>query len=101
MKISCYLFLVFACANFLVTVVLAALGRFASDATRSDGMSFYVPIGVINLLLDVAIIVLPMPALYKLQIDLGKRISLIAIFALGFWYVNSPSSIPYLQPLIS
>ena len=40
--------------------------------------------GVINLVLDVVVIVLPLPYLYKLQLKLSKRISLIGIFALGF-----------------
>ena len=40
--------------------------------------------GIVNLVLDIAVILVPMPFLYTLHLQLSKRISLIGIFALGF-----------------
>lgn len=41
-------------------------------------------LAIINILLDVFIILLPIPELYKLNMPLKKKISLIFVFALGF-----------------
>lgn len=40
--------------------------------------------GIVNLILDVAVIALPLRYLYTLHLKLSKRISLIGIFGLGF-----------------
>lgn len=37
----------------------------------------------INIILDVAIVVLPMPVLFKLHMRLSKRIGVAAMFAVG------------------
>ena len=39
----------------------------------------------INMILDVAIVVLPMPVLWTLQMPLKSKIALSGIFSLGLW----------------
>lgn len=39
--------------------------------------------GVINVVTDVSILILPIPHIYKLQLELYKRLALIAIFSVG------------------
>jgi hypothetical protein len=39
--------------------------------------------GVINLLTDVAVLLIPMPLLYRLQMPTYKKVALIAVFGLG------------------
>lgn len=41
----------------------------------------------INIALDVAVIVLPLPELFRLSLSLRKRLQIIAMFAVGFLYV--------------
>ena len=53
-------------------------------------VSSFTATGIINLITDVAVIVLPMSSLYKLQMALYKKITLIAVFGLGIVYVFSP-----------
>ena len=48
-------------------------------------------IGIVNLLLDVAVVVLPMPVLWGLKLDTGKKIKLSGMFGLGIAYVPSIS----------
>ena len=43
----------------------------------------YVGIGTINLLLDIFVIGIPMPSLWKLKLPVEKKVSLMGIFALG------------------
>lgn len=45
----------------------------------------YISVSIINLILDLAIFLLPMPLLWGLQMPLKKRILLMGIFGLGFW----------------
>lgn len=39
--------------------------------------------GVINLLTDVAVLAMPMPLLYKLQLPLYKKLVLVGVFSVG------------------
>jgi hypothetical protein len=39
--------------------------------------------GVINLVTDVAVLVTPMPSLYRLQMAKYKKVTLITVFGLG------------------
>lgn len=43
--------------------------------------------GVLNLLTDVMVLVLPMPYLAKLQMRLYKKLVLLGVFSIGFLYV--------------
>lgn len=44
----------------------------------------YEAFGIINLTIDLAIVVLPMPLLWGLQLPVAKKIALTAIFGIGF-----------------
>ena len=48
----------------------------------------YEAFGIINLFIDLAIVILPMPPLWGLQLPVAKRIALTAIFGVGFVYVE-------------
>ena len=50
-------------------------------------LDFY--IGISNLILDVAAVVLPMPVLWGLKMAMAKRIMLVVMFGLGTVYVLS------------
>ena len=44
-------------------------------------------IGIFNLLLDVCVVVIPMPILWGLKMNMSKKIALTGIFGLGTVYV--------------
>ena len=44
-------------------------------------------IGIFNLILDVTAVVLPMPVLWGLNLDMGKKIKLSGMFGMGIAYV--------------
>lgn len=44
--------------------------------------------GILNLILDVTVILLPMPMLWGLQIKRGKKWALTGVFGLGALYVR-------------
>lgn len=48
----------------------------------------YEAFGIINLIIDLAIVILPMPLLWGLQLPIAKRVALTAIFGVGFVYVK-------------
>ncbi|KAL2856462.1 hypothetical protein BJY01DRAFT_263514 [Aspergillus pseudoustus] len=48
-----------------------------------DQVASFTATGVINLLTDVVVLVLPMPSLYRLQMATYKKVTLIAVFGLG------------------
>lgn len=47
-------------------------------------------IGIFNLLMDVAVLILPMPVLWGLQMAVSKKIVLSLIFGMGVVYVAIP-----------
>ncbi|KAJ0117714.1 integral membrane protein [Diaporthe amygdali] len=49
-----------------------------------DQVLSFIITGTINLATDVAIVILPLPALYKLRMGIYKKLALVAIFSLGF-----------------
>ena len=50
--------------------------------------------GIVNLITDVAVLALPMPYLYKLQLPLYKKIVLISVFSVGFLWAPHPDPSP-------
>ena len=38
-----------------------------------------------NVLIDLVMLVLPLPVLWRLQMSMGRKVSLAAVFALGYW----------------
>ena len=47
----------------------------------------YTGIGVIDLVTDIAIFILPIPMIWNLQVSTGNRVALFAVFGLGTWCV--------------
>ena len=46
-------------------------------------LTYYLSTAIVNLLIDVAIVVLPLPILWGLQMKTSRKIALTAIFSLG------------------
>jgi len=53
------------------------------DGKCADTTKAFLSAGIINLLIDVVVIILPMPMLWKLQIPLGKKLAITAMFSMG------------------
>lgn len=49
-----------------------------------DGKAASKASGIFNVISDFAILIMPMPILWKLQMSLRKKLSTISVFALGF-----------------
>ena len=62
------------------------------DGTCGNATQAYEAVGIINLITDLAIIILPMPLLWQLQLPLAKKVALTAIFGIGIVYVSSPKA---------
>jgi hypothetical protein len=73
-----FLFCIPLAANWDRTIPNAKCGNMAAE---------FISVGTINLLIDVAIIVLPMPVLWNLQLPIRKKLGLTAIFGIGALYV--------------
>ena len=54
-----------------------------NGGTCGNQPKIYLSTGIMNLLLDVTIIVLPMPMLWRLQLALSKKIALSLVFGMG------------------
>ena len=79
--------------------VLLWIGSFIEDLTVCQPLSYtwnesipghcgdilagYVFSAIINVILDVAVIFLPMPVLWKLQMRLSKKVLIFGVFGLG------------------
>ncbi len=44
----------------------------------------------INMVLDLSIVILPMPVLWGLQLPLRKKVWLSGVLSIGLWYVRTP-----------
>lgn len=54
----------------------------------------YIATAVINIATDIALLVLPIPVLARLQMPLLEKAALIAMFSIGSMYVALPSHAP-------
>jgi hypothetical protein len=54
-----------------------------SSVRCGDQRTFYLWYITQSLLLDVVVVVMPMPLLYRLQVSVFKRVSLMLIFGMG------------------
>lgn len=52
-----------------------------------DRMSWYLASAFINAFLDLTILLLPMPMIWRLQMSRQKKISVTLVFVLGYWSV--------------
>ncbi|KAJ8112813.1 hypothetical protein OPT61_g4906 [Boeremia exigua] len=77
-------------AGFLICRPLSKNWNFAMPGVCGSQPAFYFAMGIINLLTDSAIIVLPMPYLYKLQLATGKKVLTMALLGIGIgtWAVT-------------
>ncbi len=53
------------------------------DGECADTTKAFLSAGIINLLLDVCIVVMPMPLLWKLKMPIANKIGISAMFSLG------------------
>lgn len=72
---------------FLEAFLLCEPVQFNWDKTIEGSCSgqryAFLATGIVNLLIDVFIVVLPMPLVFRLQMSIGRRISVAAMFSLG------------------
>lgn len=59
------------------------------SGTCIDVTLFYLAFGIVNMVNDVVILILPIPTIAKLQLSWRKRISIMAIMLLGCLYIMS------------
>ena len=57
-----------------------------------DSYGSFIGAAAPNVLIDVIILVLPMPMLWKLNVKLRRKLALIGAFAVGYWLVKSRRS---------
>ena len=92
-RLTCYAILILNTIFFITTFLsyfLSAIpvGCKWSDtidcSSAVDAKSIDLLVAVFNLLLDVIVVVLPMPVLWSLQMAVGKKATLSGMFGLGF-----------------
>lgn len=81
-----------ATALFLILVLIETFGlcrplQFTWDKTIdgecSGEDSVYLIVGIVNTVIDVCILVLPMPMVFRLQMTLTRRMSVAGMFSFG------------------
>ena len=91
-RIACYIVHIVNAAYFVSTVLAASLicrpfaynwDQTIPGGTCGDQKRLDVFIGVFNLLMDVAVVVLPMPVLWGLQMPMAKKLVLTGMFGMG------------------
>lgn len=90
-KRFCYILMALSVAYMLMTILVDFLicnpvalnwDDFVQGHCGNQRMA-YLFTGIINLLIDVGIVVLPMPLVWKLQMPVAKRVGVSAMFGLG------------------
>jgi hypothetical protein len=61
----------------------------AMPGTCGSQPGFYFVMGIVNLITDGAIIVLPMPYLYRLQLATGRKVLAMALLGIGIGSVQA------------
>ena len=56
-----------------------------TPGTCLDSSSTFLGATITNVLIDLVLLVLPMPMIWKLQIDVGHKLALLGVFAAGYW----------------
>ncbi|KAH7384531.1 hypothetical protein BKA66DRAFT_80135 [Pyrenochaeta sp. MPI-SDFR-AT-0127] len=91
-SIFCWVFLAlnvaYALATFVVALLICRPIDYTWDPTIPGGYcgsreQLYMWHGTQNLLHDIILVAMPMPLLWKLHLPIGKKVSLIVIFAMG------------------
>ncbi len=60
------------------------------DGTCGNQKALDMYIGISNLLIDVAVVILPMPVVWRLQMSLNRKLLVSGIFGMGIMYVFAP-----------
>jgi hypothetical protein len=66
---------------------LAASFDFTIHGKCGNIPAFWLSIGVIAAVFGLAVVLTPMTVVWKLQLSREKRVKLMVLFGLGFWYV--------------
>ena len=94
-RITCYVVHGINFAFFISTILSSALicrplsyrwDKSIPGGKCGDQKSLDLFIGIVNLLLDICIVVLPMPVLWGLQMVISKKLMLSGMFGLGIVY---------------
>ena len=94
-RITCYVVHGVNFAFFVSTILASALicrplsyswDKSIPGGTCGDQKSLDLYIGIVNLLLDICVVVLPMPVLWGLQMAISKKLMLSGMFGLGIVY---------------
>ena len=78
----CYLIVVIL-ESFLLCRPFAYNWDKTIEGSCANQTSIFLSAGVINLLIDVMIVTLPMPMLWRLRMPLGRKIALSGVFGMG------------------
>ena len=72
-----------ALEGFLLCMPVAKNWDSLIPGTCANQKMAYLFAGIVNLILDVGIITLPIPVLWRLQMPFGRKLSIAAMFGLG------------------
>ena len=50
-----------------------------------------------NILIDFLLLVLPMPMIWRLHLDTGRKVALLGVFAAGYWQVSKSTAVKVLR----
>lgn len=59
------------------------------DGSCGERNATYVVAGTLNLITDLMVMVLPLPHIWKLQLNVAKKVALLSVFCIGLLYVSS------------
>jgi hypothetical protein len=76
-------------AGLLICRPLSKNWNFAIPGTCGSQPAFYFAMGIVNLIADGAIIVLPMPYLYRLQLATSRKVLAMALLGIGIGFVQA------------
>jgi hypothetical protein len=74
-------------ASFLICRPLARNWDLTIPGTCGSQPGFYFAMGIINIVSDIALIVLPMPYLYRLRMSIRKKILAMSMLSVGIMWV--------------
>ena len=83
-RVTCYSVLIFNTVFFVAALLSLFLGFFLGGSQNDKALDWIDPLTLIfNLVLDVVIVILPIPTLWGLQVPISKKIMLSGMFSLG------------------
>lgn len=85
--ISCWGVMVFLTGLLMCTPIAFNWDQTIPGGKCADQRATFMAVGVLDLVTDLCVFVLPLPMIWKLQVSIGNKISLFGIFGLGIMYV--------------